>query len=189
MKTHDDSDVCWEDGDDDDKMNCAECDNEIDLSDESTYLTEYARSGSYDSATRSFRQAQGPTEYYCRDCRQACSDCNETIPEGDGCYDERRDCSLCTECYCERYYQCDQCGEGTLHDDVRYDDNSGNTYCPECYVDYATPSHDGYPSVKCRICDTYNVHFHLLSEKYVCDCEADKTPTAYVMRVNTLQNA
>jgi len=175
--------------DDDDKMDCAGCDNEIDLSDESTYLTETTYPQRFIPASRTWERLPMTTEYYCRDCRQACNDCNETIPEGEVYSDERSGDSLCGDCYCERYYMCDQCGDGTPHDEIRYDENSGYTYCPECYVDYALPSQEGYPTVKCRVCDTYNVHFHLLSEKYVCDCEADKAPTAYIMRVNTLQNA
>ena len=124
---------------------------------------------------------------YCGDCLLECNSCEHFHEPGDSMWDENTGVPLCSDCWCERWQSCDHCGDVVPTGETHYDDDTGATVCNECRPHYSRG--ESMTLAQCGMCDTYNVHFHLLSEKYVCDCEADKTPPAYVVRVNTLQNA
>ena len=124
---------------------------------------------------------------FCHECLTECPNCEQMTDPDEMLYDSTAREQVCGECYSARWTACDYCGDECSTDDSRYDDDSGYTYCPECYSEQAGGC--SLPVEQCHLCGTNNVHFHLLSERYVCDCEAEKEPAAYIVRVNTLQNA
>ena len=131
--------------------------------------------------------ARGLVGTFCSDCLTECPSCEQMASPDEMMYDNSASEQVCCECYSARWTACDYCGDEVSTDDSRYDDDSGYTYCPECYSEQAGGC--SLPVEQCHQCGTNNVHFHLLSERYVCDCKAEMEPAAYIVRVNTLQNA
>ena len=163
----------------DETMECRDCGNTIG-EDDDYFAISNARDLPYGM------RSHGPG-MFCRDCLRQCDSCNRLTDTEEMLYDSSCRDHVCGECYCERWTSCDNCGDEVSTEYSRYDDNSGYTYCPECYSEQAGGC--SLPVEQCHQCGTNNVHFHLLSERYVCDCKAEMEPAAYIVRVNTLQNA
>lgn len=77
------------------------------------------------------------------------------------------------ECCCENETNvCGDC-ENTYHnDDMVWSDSRDEYLCTDC----AEAETDGVPSEYCPTCRTGNVHFDVLSERYVCTCAAMSLP-------------
>jgi hypothetical protein len=166
---------------DDDTMICPLCEVEIPDGEptvevrEAHHLPYHAQRSGYGSGI------------YCGECLVECSSCEHFMESNDVLYDNGTGAPMCGDCWCERWQYCDNCGDTVRTEESHYDDDSGYTVCSECRPQYSRG--EAMTLAKCGTCDTYNVHFHILSEKYLCDCQADTVPTAYIVRTNTLQNA
>jgi hypothetical protein len=116
---------------------------------------------------------------YCDECLTECSNCTGYTVTDDVMYDPNGREPFCHDCWFDNWAFCDDCGDTMTHETSHYDDRLGYTVCAECY------SPDGgvacRPVHTCPLCRTNNVHFHLLSEQYLCDCVAGKQPAAYVV--------
>ena len=92
------------------------------------------------------------------------------------------------------FSRCDNCRTLTPEDEMEYV-NHGDYVCRSCYEDYGTCrecgyeapgiegvcgdcrtccSEEGEPLRRCTDCGTLNVHFHELTERFLCDCEMEK---------------
>lgn len=124
--------------------------------------------------------------HFCTDCITLCNNCDHYTPTDDVMFDPTYHEPFCHDCWFDNWAFCDDCGDTMSHDCSHYDDRSGYTVCAECY------SPDGgvacRPVHTCPLCGTNNVHFHLLSEQYLCDCRAIKEPAAYLVLAHTLSS-
>lgn len=166
--------------DDDNEMECQNCGQSIG-EDEPRIEVARSRDLPWPLSTRCEPGA------FCLDCLSECPSCCNLVATNETLYDNSSSEMLCGECYCERWTMCDGCGDECSTEECRYDDDSGYHYCSQCYSENVGGC--SLPVEYCHQCGTNNVHFHLLSERYVCDCKAEKEPAAYIVRVNTLQNA
>ena len=117
--------------------------------------------------------------HFCTDCITLCNNCDHYTLTDDVMFDPTYHEPFCHDCWFDNWAFCDECGDTMSHECSHYDDRIGYTVCAECY------SPDGgvacRPVHTCPLCSTNNVHFHLLSEQYLCDCRARKEPAAYVV--------
>lgn len=123
---------------------------------------------------------------YCLDCLTVCASCDYFVESENAMHDPISGEPNCSDCWFESWTFCDNCGDTMSHERSHYDERAGYTVCSDCY-EPASEGQEGLPVHRCPLCSTYNVHFHLLSERYVCDCVAATVPVAYLVRANTLQ--
>lgn len=133
------------------------------------------------------RRSHGEGQY-CTDCLTMCVNCDHYVDSDNVMFDPNNGESHCSDCWFEYWTCCDQCGDTMSHEHSYFDERVGATVCEDCYQP-ESEGRDGLSVHTCPTCHTPNVHFHLLSERYVCDCVAATVPVAYIVRTNTLQNA
>ena len=118
----------------------------------------------------------GTEGVFCTEHTHSCDNC-DTIVHSDDVYPVQR-LLVCRDCLME-YYYCEGCDQWHYPDDVEYDDNTGETYCSDCYRE-RRPQPRERGTAHC--CSTERVHFDLLTERFLCDCEADKLTAPMVLR-------
>lgn len=85
---------------------------------------------------------------------------------------------VCPDCM-DEYTYCDGCGELYPNDCIHWYDTTGCGFCESCDEEQGR---EGRPVTTCRECGTNREHLDLLTERMVCDCEAEKIGVALVMR-------
>lgn len=79
---------------------------------------------------------------------------------------------VCEDCYENEARNCGTCGEASHVDYLTWSDSRDEYLCEGC----AEEETDGVPVEHCPTCRTGNVHFDVLSERYVCTCKAMNLP-------------
>ena len=109
-------------------------------------------------------------DWICGDHWTSCGWCSELMRDNNTCYINGTE--ICQSCYDEECRECGGCGETTSSDSLHWSDQHDDYVCESCSDD-AT---DGVTSEHCPTCRTGNVHFDVLSERYVCTCAAMNLP-------------
>jgi len=124
--------------------------------------------------------------FYCVECRTVCDECGSDVyHESIAGYIWDRT-SVCFRCAEDRCGWCDDCGTMAWTDDLRWTDYGA--WCESCHPHHREPSGESKPLTYCSTCGTVDAHFHLLSEKWLCDHKAREMDPAYVILDHELPN-
>ena len=121
------------------------------------------------------------TGYFCSEHLTTCDDCGEVRHRQDVASTGHNH-EVCQSCM-EDYFSCEHCGDVHHQDHGNYSDETGGVYCEDCYNEL-TPAPKNTDS--CRTCGGRNHNFDLLTERFICDCEAAKLEIGLVMRHDTM---
>lgn len=120
---------------------------------------------------------------YCADCSTQCESClephvnNEMTDIGDGSYTR----PICQSCMDEYYSYCDGCSTTMLREDLTYSEHTDQEYCESCYREHGSGDRGGAEVHHCRTCGSDDLHFHILAERYLCDCGAVAVDSRWVV--------
>lgn len=118
-----------------------------------------------------FRRFTGDASgHYCRECVDSCSSCRFEITSDETYHCPTTGDILCMDCYTERWTYCEGCDTEVESHSITWDEWSSSPLCPSCHAE--ENGREGLPVNQCRECDTPDVHFHLLTERYMCSCKA-----------------